>query len=142
MSAIYLKVDDKKYIPEQKHKDDAGFDLKSRGTHTIQPGETCKVPTGVRMAIPWRCGGFIFPRSGLATTKGLRLANCVGVVDNNYRGEIGVPLYNDSREAQTVKDGDRIAQLIILRVEFPEIRIVETLSKIERGEGGFGSTGV
>lgn len=108
----------------------------------VQPGETVRVGTGISVALPEGSFGGVFPRSGLATKQGLRLANCVGVIDSDYRGEIVVALYNDSAEPRIIKHGDRIAQLIVipfLPVQFNE---VDALDETERGEGGFGSTGV
>ena len=107
----------------------------------IAPGETVLLHTGIAMAIPEGYGGFVFARSGLATKQGLRPANAVGVVDEDYRGEIMVALYNDSSEVRTVNEGDRIAQLIILPYITPPLEVVDDLDDTDRGVGGFGSTG-
>jgi len=131
-----------RHLPERKNQGDAGADLRSRINAIIPPGEYVNIPTGVKVVIPYEYVGLVFSRSGLATRCGLRLSNCVGVIDSGYRGEILVPLYNDSDEVQTVTEGDRIAQLLIMRVELPEFMAVEQLPESERGEGGFGSTGV
>ena len=108
---------------------------------TFEPGETYLIKTGLSMEIPVGYAGLIYARSGLAAKRGLRPANCVGVIDPDYRGEIIVALYNDSNETQTISHGDRIAQLIITKKE--DWNIVETniLKETYRDAGGFGSTG-
>lgn len=108
----------------------------------IEPGETKMIHTGLKVAIPMGYCGLIFARSGLASKRGLRPANCVGVIDSDYRGEIIVALHNDSDECQTIYNGDRIAQLVVMpcaRVDFVE---VDKLDCTDRGAGGFGSTGI
>ena len=107
----------------------------------LKPGQTLLIPTGIGMEIPMGYAGLIYARSGLSTKKGLAPANKVGVIDADYRGEIQVPLYNQSRENQTVEPGERIAQLVItpfLKAVFEE---TDVLQETQRGEGGFGSTG-
>lgn len=107
----------------------------------IEPGQTLLIPTGISMEIPTGYAGLIYARSGLSTKKGLAPANKVGVIDSDYRGEIKVPLYNQSRESQTIEPGERIAQLVVtpfLTAVFEEIDVLE---ETQRGEGGFGSTG-
>ena len=107
----------------------------------IMPGENIKIGTGIAVEFPDDCWMGIYARSGLAAKRGLRPANCVGVIDPDYRGEIIVALYNDSNETQTISHGDRIAQLIITKKE--DWNIVETniLKETYRDAGGFGSTG-
>ncbi len=110
------------------------------GSITIPPHTTQKIGTGLAMELPDGCFGAIFARSGLATKQGLRPANCVGVCDEDYRGEYIVALHNDTDESKVVKSGDRIAQLVLLpyiQCDFVE----DELSETERGDGGFGSTG-
>ena len=121
----------------------AGFDLYAYVEEpvTIAPGETVKIGTGVAICPPEGMFGAVFARSGLATKQGLRPANCVGVCDEDYRGEYVVALHNDTDEPQTINPMERIAQLVVmpyLPVEFNE---VNELSDTERGDGGFGSTG-
>lgn len=119
----------------------AGYDLYSCGSFIIEPHTTLKIGTGIAVEIPEGYFGAIFARSGLATKRGLRPANCVGVVDADYRGELIVALHNDTDLVQEVAEGERIAQLAIiphLTVNFVE---VDDLSSTDRGEGGFGSTG-
>lgn len=107
----------------------------------ILPGETVLIPTGIAAAIPAGYAGFVFARSGLSVKMGLAPANKVGVIDADYRGEILVALYNQSGQVRLVRDGDRIAQLVIEKVETPDFEEVDELPSTERGAGGFGSTG-
>lgn len=100
-----------------------------------------KVNTGIAVEIPKGYFGAVFARSGLATKQGLRPANCVGVIDADYRGDVMVALYNDSTEPREVQVGDRIAQLVIIPYISPDLEVVSELSDTNRGDGGFGSTG-
>ena len=109
---------------------------------TIRVGERTVVPTGLAMALPSAdYVALLFARSGLGIRKGVCLSNGVGVIDSDYRGEIGVGLVNLSQEAYTVQPGDRIAQLMVVPVERPTVSLVEDLDDTSRGSGGFGSTG-
>ena len=135
-------------LPTQGSAEAAGYDLYSVDTFCIEPGETRLVHTGLAIEIPKNFWGGIYARSGLATKKGLRPANCIGVIDSDYRGEIMVALHNDSANIQHIDAGDRIAQLVfhpvvkLLPDESGEIwQIVAELSDTNRGDGGFGSTG-
>ena len=135
------RISSKAIIPTYGSENAAGMDMYSIDTVTIEPGQTVLVHTGICMEIPDGYYGALYPRSGIATKRGLRLANCVGVIDSDYRGEIIAALYNDSVVPQEVREGDRIAQLIIqpyLNVEFEE---ADELSDTERGSGGFGHSG-
>ena len=137
------KLSETAVLPLRGSKQAAGYDLCAdiKEPLSIAPGETVKVETGLAFAIPEGYFGGIFARSGLSTKKGLRPANCTGVIDSDYRGPIIVALHNESGEARVVEPGERIAQLIVLpylAVEFDE---VAELDETERGEGGFGSTG-
>ena len=130
-------------IPTRGSEYAAGYDLYAclDAAATIKPHETEKIGTGLAIAVPEGYFGAIFARSGLATKKGLRPANCVGVADSDYRGEYIVPLFNDTDEIRTVEPGERIAQLVVmpfLAVEFEE---AQELDETKRGAGGFGSTG-
>lgn len=110
---------------------------------TLEPGEIKKIPTGIALQIPSPAyGGFVFPRSGLSSKHGLNLANCVGVIDSDYTGEILCPLQNNGSAPYTIQPGERIAQLVFLPVVQPELVWVDELSMTERGTGGFGSTGM
>ena len=136
------KLNEKAIIPTYGTIDSAGADLYALLDEDmiIEPGETKIIPTGLSMAIPTGYVGLIYARSSLGTKKGLAPANKVGVIDADYRGEIKVVLYNQSKEKQTISPNERIAQIVItpyLQVKFEE---VDNLSDTERGEGGFGST--
>ena len=132
-------------LPSAGSAQAAGYDLYSclgDGAISIAPHATAMVGTGLAVAIPEGYFGGIFARSGLAAKQGLRPANCVGVVDSDYRGEIKVALHNDSDEIRTIGNGERIAQLVVLpclKLEFEE---TETLDETARGDGGFGHTGL
>lgn len=143
MTVNLKKLNDKTIVPTQGHTGDAGWDLYAclENPIIIYPGETAMVPTGFSLEIPEGYFGGIFPRSGLSTKQGLRLANCVGVVDAPYRGEVMVALYNDSNVHREISHGDRIAQMIILPVLGINFNIVDNLTNTDRGSGGFGSTG-
>ena len=121
----------------------AGYDLYSdTDSVTIEPGESKPIGTGIVVEIPGGYFGAIFARSGLACKKGLRPANCVGVIDEDYRGEIMVVMHNDSKEVKVIQRGERIAQLVILPYQTVEFCKADDLSDSTRGNGGFGSTGV
>ena len=132
-------------IPSRGTEQAAGYDLYAcLGGYEeckIEPSETYKIGTGIAAQIPEGYFGAIFARSGLATKKGLRPANCVGVIDSDYRGEISVAIHNDSEYIQTILANERIAQLVVLPYLAVEFDVVDTLEETERGEGGFGSTG-
>jgi dUTP pyrophosphatase len=119
----------------------AGADLYADGYYDIMPGGTVKVGTGIAVEIPEGCFGALFARSGLATKKGLRPANCVGVIDSDYRGEIIVAVHNDSDEIQGIEKGERIAQLVIIPYVQANYVYQPRLNDTERGADGFGSTG-
>lgn len=128
--------------PTRGSTDAAGLDLYTPFAYHLPPKATVKVATGIAMAIPKGCVGLIFARSGLATKQGLRPANCVGVVDADYRGEIIVALYNDSSRTQEIEANSRVAQMVIVPYEAVDIEVVDELDDTERGSGGFGSTGI
>jgi len=129
-------------LPAYAHPGDAGADLCSAVEVTIAPGERVLVPTGVAIALPPGHAGFVHPRSGLAARHGISIVNAPGTVDEGYRGEILVNLVNlDPREAFTVRRGDRIAQLVVQRVERPRFIPVDSLTETSRGDTGHGSTG-
>ena len=140
----FKKLNDLAKIPTFGSKYSAGADLYAATSYDIEiwPDETVKVDTGLSVAIPEGYFGAIYARSGLATKQGLRPANCVGVVDSDYRGPVIVALHNDSNIRQIVPAGSRIAQLIISPTPKFEFQEVEELDDTERGEGGFGSTGI
>ncbi|MEE1620102.1 dUTP diphosphatase [Zafaria sp. Z1313] len=128
--------------PSYAHPGDAGADLRAREDVVLAPGERRLVPTGVSLALPDGYVGLVHPRSGLATRHGLTVVNAPGTVDAGYRGEIAVTLLNtDSSQPIELRRGDRIAQLVIQRVETARFVAVDELPGSVRGEGGFGSTG-
>lgn len=130
-------------IPTRGSEYAAGYDLYAATDYaiTIPAHTTVKVGTGIAIELPYMTFGAIFARSGLATKQGLRPANCVGVVDSDYRGEVIVAVHNDTDLNQEIQPGDRIAQLVV--IPYLPISFVETkeLSDTERGDNGFGSTG-
>ena len=129
-------------LPAYAREDDAGLDLYAREGVTLAPGARAAVGTGVAMALPDGFAGFVLPRSGLALRHGLSLVNTPGLIDAGYRGEIRVILINhDPATPVTLSRGDRIAQLVIQRVEQVDVIEVDTLPESPRGSGGFGSTG-
>lgn len=130
-------------LPTRGTDKSAGLDLYAylEGEITIEPGETKKIGSGIAVACPEGTFGAVFARSGLATKQGLRPANCVGVVDEDYTGEVIVALHNDSNEARVIKPQDRIAQLVFIPYRNDEIVEVRSLEPTDRGDGGFGSTG-
>ena len=129
-------------LPSYAHPGDAGADLCARVDVTIEPGERVLVPTGVALALPAGHAGFVHPRSGLAARHGISIVNAPGTVDEGYRGEILVNLVNlDRREPFTVRRGDRIAQLVVQRVERVTFVEVDSLDETGRGDTGHGSTG-
>ena len=130
-------------IPQYAHEGDAGLDVCSTADITIEPFERVLIPTGLRMAIPCGYGGFVLPRSGLALKKGLSLVNSPGLIDSNYRGEIKIIAINlDPANSIEIHLGDRVAQLVIMKVENVSFDFSHDLSKTVRGSGGFGSSGV
>lgn len=130
-------------VPTRGSEYAAGYDLYAATDYIIDiaPHSTVKIGTGVAMELPEGTFGAIFARSGLATKKGLRPANCVGVCDSDYRGEYIVPLHNDTDEIMSIEPGERIAQLIVMNFNPIEFNVVNKLSDTERGDGGFGSSG-
>lgn len=127
--------------PGYAHEGDAGLDLRASDTVTIEPGDSALIGTGLRVEIPAGHVGLVFPRSGLGS-KGITLRNAVGVIDSGYRGEIKCALWNTTGEAYTVEAGDRICQLVVMPFATCQVVEVAALSDSERGEGGYGSTGV
>jgi dUTP pyrophosphatase len=137
------RLTDTATIPTRESSSAAGYDLYADIAEpvTVKPHETAKINTGIAMEIPEGYFGGIAARSGLASKEGLRPANCYGIVDSDYRGQIIVAIHNDSEEARVVTPQERIGQIIIqpyLNVSFCE---VDELSETARGAGGFGSTG-
>lgn len=129
-------------VPGYAHPGDAGADLMTTVDVELGPGERALVPTGVAVALPVGYAGFVHPRSGLAARHGLTVVNAPGTVDAGYRGEIRVSLLNtDVRETVRLRRGDRIAQLVVQRVERARFVEVDALDTSARGAAGFGSSG-
>jgi dUTP pyrophosphatase len=129
-------------VPERAHPGDAGADLFAAADVELAPGQRAVVPTGVAIALPDGYAAFVHPRSGLASRHGVTIVNAPGTVDAGYRGEIRVTLLNtDADTPVRFQRGDRIAQLVVQRVEYPVFHEVERLPGSARGDGGFGSTG-
>ena len=139
----FKKVTPTATVPKAQTPGSAGFDLYADITTrlVIWPHETLLVPTGIAVAIPEGYFGAIYPRSGWATKRGIRLANCTGIIDRDFRASIVVALHNDSEKVWDINPQDRVAQIIFQ--PYPEVNLVEVeeLDETERGTGGFGSTG-
>ena len=131
-------------LPHYQTDHSAGVDLSAAVEEEVRidPGQWTLVPTGIAVAIPEGFEGQVRPRSGLALKHGIGMLNAPGTIDADYRGEIGVILFNFSNRPFTIQRGDRIAQMVIARVVKAEFQLVELLSDTARGEGGFGHTGV
>jgi len=129
-------------LPSYAREGDAGLDLRAAHDATLEPGSRGLVGTGLAVAIPPGYAGLVLPRSGLALSQGVTVLNAPGLVDAGYRGELKVLLVNHGDKLVPVRRGDRIAQLVIQRVERAELIEVNELPVSERGAGGFGSTGV
>ncbi len=139
----FKKTDPRAVMPARSTAGAAGYDMCAciEVPVTIYPGETVMIPTGIAMEIPMGVAGLIFPRSGMATKRGLAPANKVAVIDPDYRGEIFIALLNHGKVHQVVQPGERIAQMLFVPYFAPTLEEVEDLSDTERGAGGFGSTG-
>lgn len=138
------KLREEAIVPQRATSGSAGLDLSACIDEdiTLAPGEIKLIPTGLSAAPDnENCALMIYPRSGLASKHGIALANCVGVVDSDYRGEIKVALINHGKESFTVTNEMRIAQLVVTPILLPEIVVADELSETERNAGGFGSTG-
>ena len=130
-------------IPHMAYNGDAGVDLRSVERIVLKPQERAMVATGLAIALPEGYAGFVLPRSGLAAKHGISIVNAPGLIDSNYRGELKVILLNtDPDNSFTIEIGDRIAQLIVMRVPTINFEQVEELTESQRGESGFGSSGI
>jgi dUTP pyrophosphatase len=139
---LFRRLDPELPPPAYAHPGDAGADLCTAVDAELEPGERAVLPTGLAIALPDGYAAFVHPRSGLAARLGVTIVNAPGTVDAGYRGEIKVTLLNtDIRSTVRLQRGDRIAQLVIQRVERAVFHEVETLPGSARGDGGFGSTG-
>ena len=143
MEEIVIKVVGEGELPGYETEGSAGMDLRARlsAPVVLEPGKRAIVPTGLRIELPAGYEAQVRARSGLAARHGIGLVNGVGTIDSDYRGEIGICLINHGEEAFTVRDGDRVAQLVIAKYARARIENAASLSDTGRGEGGFGHTG-
>ena len=142
VEVLLLRLDPALPVPSYAHPGDAGADLVTAVDVTLEPGERATVPTGTAVALPDGYAAFVHPRSGLAARHGVTIVNAPGTVDAGYRGEISVTLLNtDVARPVVLRRGDRVAQLVIQKVERARFVEVTRLPGSLRGEGGFGSTG-
>lgn len=142
VEVLLTRLDPGVPVPSYARPGDAGADLVTTSDVTIAPGERTTVGTGVAIALPDGYAAFVHPRSGLAARVGLSVVNTPGTIDSGYRGEIRICLINhDLREPVELRRGDRVAQLVVQRVEHAVFREVDELADSARGAGGYGSTG-
>ncbi|HEY3729448.1 MAG TPA: dUTP diphosphatase [Solirubrobacteraceae bacterium] len=142
MTLRVLRLDPRAKLPTRAHPDDAGLDLYALESAALEPGERASVATGIAVEIPPGQAGLVLPRSGLAARHGISLVNAPGLIDAGYRGELRVLLLNTDRQARfDLNAGDRIAQLVLVKIEDPAAVEVQALEASERGAGGFGSSG-
>jgi dUTP diphosphatase len=142
MTLKVRRLDGRARLPRRAYPGDAGLDLYALEDAALDPGARASVRTGIAVEIPDGEAGLVLPRSGLAARHGIALVNAPGLIDSGYRGEVRVLLLNTDRDsAFTITAGDRIAQLVLVRVQTPEVVEVEELAVSDRGAGGFGSSG-
>ncbi len=143
MNINIIKLNENAKLPERGSDFAAGYDLFANISEDIiiAPHETKMIGTGLAMEIPEGYFGGVFARSGLSSKEGLRPANCTGVVDADYRGEVKVALHNDSEVSRTITPDEKIAQLVVIPFLSVDFNLVSELSDTVRGAGGFGSTG-
>jgi dUTP pyrophosphatase len=143
MTLGVVRLDRRATLPTRAHPGDAGLDLYALEPAVLAPGERASIPTGIAVEIPPGQAGLVLPRSGLAARHGISVVNSPGLIDSGYRGELRVLLLNtDPREAFELAAGDRIAQLVLIRVEAPDPVEIAALGASERGGEGFGSSGL
>ncbi len=142
MTLKVRRLDARARLPTRAYPGDAGLDLYALEDGVLDPGDRASVRTGIAVEIPQGEAGLVLPRSGLAARHGIALVNAPGLIDAGYRGEILVLVLNTDRDAAfIIEAGDRIAQLVLVKVQTPEVVEVEELAASERGAGGFGSSG-
>jgi len=144
MIDIKIKLLDKSIpVPGYAHSTDAGIDLYSAIDCVLKPYDRKLIPSGIKLSIPKGYAGFVQPRSGLAIKNGIALVNSPGLIDSGYRGEVCIIMINlDKKKEFIIKKGDKICQLVIKKIEHANLIEVEELDDSDRGEGGFGSTGI
>lgn len=141
LDELQVLIEDGQFLPMRAYQGDAGADLMAREDTILLPGETKAIGTGVKALIPYNYVGLVCARSGLALKHNVWMANGIGIIDHQYRGEIKALLHNGGKENYHVCAGDRIAQLVIMYVKLPYFRVVKSLPESSRNENGFGSTG-
>lgn len=143
INPIWIKVltQDEELIPKYQTAGSGGCDLYALDEIVIQAKKRALIGTGIRLEIPHGFGAYVCPRSGLAIKQGITVLNSPGIIDNDYRGEINVVLYNSGDEQFIVKKGDRIAQLVFFPIFQAIFQKAKSVNETDRGEGGFGSTG-
>jgi dUTP pyrophosphatase len=142
MTLRVRRLDPRARLPTRAHPGDAGLDLYSLEAAVLEAGQRASLGTGIAVEIPSGQAGLVLPRSGLAARHGIALVNAPGLIDAGYRGELRVLLLNTDREARfDLAAGDRIAQLVLVRIEDPQPVEVQALEESARGVGGFGSSG-
>jgi dUTP pyrophosphatase len=142
MSLPVRRLDERALLPTRAYAHDAGLDLYALEPVQLRPGERAAVRTGIAVEIPEGQAGLVLPRSGLAERHGIALVNAPGLIDSGYRGEVRVLLLNTDRSASfELSAGDRIAQLVLVGIQTPEVAEVDELAPSERAAGGFGSSG-
>ena len=127
-------------VPSQKHSSDIGYDISASDDVTLKSNEVTLVNTGIAINLPQQCAGFVLPRSGLSTKHKITLINSPGLIDPGYTGELLVPLMNHGDKDYDIKDGDRIAQLVLVNTHSVDFKVVDSLPETDRSSGGFGST--
>ena len=132
------KIHESAKIPTRAHHDDAGIDMYACGIHTVEPHMTAMIPVGIACEIEEGYVGLIWDKSSIGSKS---IKTLGGVIDAGYRGEISIMVHNLTEKAYTFEHGHKVAQMLIQKVEFPDIEEVGALSETIRGEGGFGSTG-
>ena len=144
MSDVVVKIKTETDIPNYETSGSAGMDVRAHveSPVTIKPGKWALVPTGLYIELPVGYEAQIRARSGLSVKKGITLINGIGTIDSDYRGEIKIGLLNLGEEEFVVSNGDRIAQMVVMKYERAELVITQELSDTDRGDGGFGHTGV
>jgi dUTP pyrophosphatase len=143
MDLPFTRVRPEGLLPRAQHPGDAGLDLCAAAEALVMPGERALIPTGVAVAIPDGHAGLVLPRSGLASKHGLTLSNAPGLIDAGYRGEVMCAVVNHDRETPVqIHVGDRIAQLVVVALPTVSATWVDELPGSQRGEAGFGSTGI
>jgi dUTP pyrophosphatase len=142
MTLRVRRLDPRARLPTRAYPGDAGLDLYALEDGVLEPGERAAIRTGIAVEIPDGEAGLVLPRSGLAARHGIALVNSPGLIDAGYRGEVRVLLLNTDRSVRfEVASGDRIAQLVVVKIQTPAVVEVEELAVSERGPGGFGSSG-